>query len=368
MLRIFLLLLVLHFPINMAAEDNIRIAAVFAKTGVAAVSNISHFQGVRFAVHDINSRGGLLGKKVELLEFDNRSKKIGAKVAADRAVKEGVVAVIGASWSSHSLGMAPVLQKAGIPMITPDSTNPQVTKTGNYIFRVCFTDPSQGKVMAQFARNELKAKKAAILKDVRSDYSMGLAKVFSDSFNRLGGSVVLDLQYKQQQTDFTNQLTTIKKINPDVVYISGHDESGFIVKQARKIGIKSILLGGDGWDYFGFMFKGGNSLSKGYYTTHWSKLVESENSRAFVKRFGQYYEDITSLAALSYDATMLLANAISEAGTSDRAKIRESLAHTDNYQGVTGAITFDKNGDPIKAVVIIKLEDGKPQYLKSMTP
>ncbi len=366
--RALFLFLIFLFPTNLSADQNIRIGAVFARTGVAAISNTSHFQGVRFAIHEINDRGGLLGRKVELLEFDNRSKKIGSKVAADRAVKEEVVAVIGASWSSHSLGMASVLQKAGIPMITPDSTNPEVTKVGDYIFRACFTDPSQGKVMALFATNELKAGSAAVLKDVRSDYSMGLSKVFINDFTKLGGSVVLDLPYKQKQIDFSGQLIRIKEKTPDVVYIAGHDESGFIVKQARKLGINSVLLGGDGWDYFGFMSKGGNMISGGYYTTHWSELAESDISRDFVKRFSKYYEDVTSLAALSYDATMLLASAISEAGTTDRVQIREALARTKNYRGVTGSISFNKNGDPIKDVVIMKLENGKPHYLKSMIP
>lgn len=368
MTRTLLLILFLLFPLQLSAEDNIKIAAVFARTGVAASYNMSHFQGIRFALHEINNRGGVLGRKVELVEFDNKSTKIGSKLAAKRAVEEGVVAVIGASWSSHSLGMAPVLQRAGIPMITPDSTNPKVTEAGDYIFRVCFIDPVQAKVMAKFAIGELKAEKAVILTDVRSDYSMGLSKVFRENFIKLGGTVVSELHYKQKQTDFSSQLSRIKQLNTDVIYIAGHDESGYIVTQARSLGINSVLLGGDGWGSAGFMLKGGNKLSGSFYTTHWSELTESGISSNFVKKFSKFYGHVESFAALSYDATMLLVNAISEAGATDRAKIRETLASTNNYQGVTGSITFDKKGDPIKGVVIIKLEKGKPYYLKTMTP
>ncbi len=367
-LKIFLSFIFCLLPMHLSAGENIKIAAVFSRTGIAADYNTGHFHGVRFAIHEINKGGGLLGKRVELLEFDNMSTKIGSKVAADKAIQEGVIAVIGASWSSHSLGMAPVLQKAGIPMITPDSTNAEVTRTGDYIFRVCFIDPFQAKVMSQFAIKELKAKRVAILKDVRSDYSMGLSQVFRKGITEMGGSVILDLSYMQKQVDFSSQLSLIKKMQLDAVYIAGHDESGFIVKQARNIGVESFLLGGDGWDTAAFLLNGGNELSKGYYTTHWSALAESEISLNFTKKFGEFYSKVESFAALSYDATMLLANAIDRAGTTNRIKIREALARTENYPGVTGSITFDKHGDPIKEVVIMKLEKGEPHYVESLFP
>ncbi len=171
--------------IDAKAEDSIKIGAIFAESGVAAQDNKDELMGTRFAVREINAKGGVLGKKLKLLVFDNRSSTVGSKVAADKAVNEKVTAVIGAAWSSHSLAVAPVLQKAGIPMISPRSTNPKVTSIGNYIFRFCFIDPFQGKVMAQFAKQDLAAKTAVIMIDLRSDYSMGLSQSFRHRFEQL---------------------------------------------------------------------------------------------------------------------------------------------------------------------------------------
>jgi len=352
-----------------AFAETIKIASIFAKTGVAAKNNALLFEGVRFAVSELSKQGGLLGKKLELYEYDNMSSSIGSKVAATKAVNEGVIGVIGASWSSHSLGMAPVLQKSGTVMISPTSTNPKVTRVGNYIFRACFIDPFQGKIMALFAQRELQAKTAAILKDVRSDYSMGLFQVFKENFIKNGGSILLELDYKQKQRDFRKQLTQIKEIGPDVLFIPGHDDSGFIAKQAQNIGISAVPLGTDGWDNPNFLKKGGNDLQKAYFSTHWSMDVKSEKSQSFVKRYLQQSDtDKLSYEPLAYDAVMLLADAIRRANSLDRGKIREALAQTENFEGVSGVITFDENGDPSKSAVIMEIVDGAFRYYKSFQP
>ncbi len=352
-----------------AFAENIKIASVYAKTGIAALENTKELKGVRFAVNELNKQGGLLGKKLELLEYDNKSTGVGSKIAATQAVKAGVIGVIGASWSSHSLGMAPVLQEAGIVMISSSSTDPKVTQVGDYIFRACFIDPFQGKIMALFAQRELNAKTAAILIDVRSDHSMGLAQVFKNNFEKTGGNVLLELDYKQKQRDFEKQLMLIKEKAPDVLFIPGHNEGGFIVKQAQKLGINAILLGGDGWDTVVFLNNGGEDLKKGYFSTHWSMDVKSEISQSFVKRYLQQFDTkAITYEALAYDAAMLLADAIRRANSLDRSKIREALAQTRNFNGVTGMITFDENGDPSKSAVIMEIVDGAFRYYKNFQP
>jgi branched-chain amino acid transport system substrate-binding protein len=205
------LLAILHPPV-LSAEPA-TIAAIFAKTGIAADDNAPLFQGVSLGVEEINSQGGLLGRKLEVIEMDNTSNSIGSKQAALKAVELDVVAVIGAAWSHHSLAMAPVLQQAQIPMISPISTNPKVTLIGDFIFRVCFTDPFQGKVMAQFAYRDLKARTSIVLTNVNSDYSMGLAKFFQKSFTQSGGKVLWEGDYKERAIDFSSVLKKVRPYN-----------------------------------------------------------------------------------------------------------------------------------------------------------
>lgn len=356
-------------PCTDMVAETIKIAAIFAKSGIAGPSNVFQFEGVRFAIDELNRKGGLLGRKLKLLELNNKSSLIASKAMAKQAIKADVTAVVGSSWSSHSLAIAPLLQAAKIPMIATMSTNPNVTRVGNYIFRACFIDPFQGKVMARFAQRELHAKTAAILTDVRSDYSMGLARVFRENFIKTGGRVLLELEYKQKQKDFNKQLTRIKKAAPDVVYIPGHNESGFIVKQAQKLGVRAIPLGGDGWGGPTFLYNGGNTLKIGYFSNHWSKEVESKTSRSFLKNYEQRSEKpINAGIVLAYDAVMILAAAIRRAGSLERSKIRKALAKTKNFKTVSGKVTFNKDGDPIKTAVIMKIVNGGVHYSKLFSP
>jgi len=182
-------------PASLKAEEVIKIAAILAKTGEAAKDNLELFQAVRFAVNEVNAEGGIDGKKIKLIEYDNHSTPIQSRQAAKQAVADGAVAVIGASWSSHSLAIAPYLQKMKIPMISPDSTHPDVTKAGDYIFRACFVDTWQGKALAGFARDELKAATAMIVQNINSDFSLGLAKVFAENFTSREGAVLSTLNY-----------------------------------------------------------------------------------------------------------------------------------------------------------------------------
>lgn len=349
------------------SNNTVKVAAIFAKSGQAAEDNLELFQAVRFAVEEVNRKGGVYGRRVELREYDNHSTPIQSRQAAKKAVADGAVAVIGASWSSHSLAMAPYLQKMKIPMISPDSTNPKVTAVGDYIFRACFNDIFQGKTLARFARDYLHSSTAVIAMNVSSDYSIGLSGIFTEHFEAGGGKVLATLNYKFSQTDFRDLLEEAKAMNADVLFVPGHAESGFIVRQAQEIGVSSKMLGGDGWPYRQFYANGGQDLKEGYYTAHWSKELDNEKSINFITRYNKSYE-ISEFATTSYDAAMLLFDAMQRAKTLESKSIRDALAATKDFEGVTGKISFDESGDPVKQTVIMKITNGRPSLFRVINP
>lgn len=366
--RCFLFFLFIFLSITQAfGNESIDIAAIYALTGVAAEANAPTLQGVRYAVDEINNQGGVLGKTINLLVFDNQSTPIGSTIAAKQAAKAGVVGIVGSDWSSHSIGVAKVAQNEGIPMISSYSTNPEVTKIGDYIFRICFIDDFQGRVLAKFARQELNTETAVIFVDVTSDYSLKLSEIFTDEFQKLGGRVVLELEYKIKDRLFDEKVNKAMKTNVDLIFIPGHDVSGLIAKQAQNAGITSILLGGDGWATPVFYKKGGSELKNGYYSAHWSVHLDTAISKSFVD---QYVHSLISAEniALGYDAMMLMADAIARSGSVDRNKIKDAIASTRSFEGVTGVINFNEYGDPIKSAVIMEIRDGEPYYLKTLKP
>jgi len=345
----------------------VKIAAIFALTGKATASNKPSLGGVISAVDEINASGGIFDKKIKLHIFDNQSTPIGSKIAAEKAVSKGVTAIIGADWSGHSLAIAKVVQAAGIPMITNISTNEAVTQTGDYIFRVCFIDSFQGQVMAQFAIENLKAASAVIFTNITSSYSMGLSREFQKTFEKSGGKVLFTAPYKTGLKKYKKLILQTKNKNPDVIFFSGHDEGGFLAKQAQLSGIKSILLGGDDWDTKSFLAKGGKEIKKGYYCTHWSAASQSLVSLAFVEKF-KTMKKITSAFALSHDAVFLLTNAMIRAGSMDKKKIRDALQKTSTFEGITGKIFFDKNRNPVKNAVINEINNGNIRYFETIFP
>ncbi|WP_462270190.1 ABC transporter substrate-binding protein [Desulfobacter sp.] len=359
-----ILLLLVSIPPVFAA-DTITIGAIFAKSGPASKSTIHHFQAVRFAVSELNASGGLLGKRIEVIELDNHSSPIKSKLAAKTAVNKEITAVIGCSWSDHSLSAAKVLQKHGIPMISPDSTNPDVTKVGDYIFRVAFVDSFQGKVLAEFASKMLHAENAVVMQCINSVYSLSLSKTFQSEFAGLGKKVLGVFNYEQTQKDFSAIIQKTIELNPALLLIPGYDESGLIVKQSQELGLDAVMLGGDGWSYREFFAKGGMELKKGYYTCHWSKELDIPKSQNFVKRYQKVYE-VNESAALTYDAVMLLAKAIRKAGTTDRKEIRRALASLDDFVGVTGHIPLNETGDPKRSAIVMEITNGKSRFFQSV--
>jgi branched-chain amino acid transport system substrate-binding protein len=354
------------------AVEPVKIAAIFAKTGIAVSHNAPHIQIVELAVEEINNQGGLLGRPIELIILDNKSTPVGSTIAAKKAVQLQVPAVIGASWSSHSLQMAPVLQQAEIPMITGSSTNPKVTRLGNYIFRTCFIDSFQAKSMAQFAYTDLGARTAIVLEIINEEFSLTLAELFVRSFQQYGGNVILKESYENDTVDFSNILQKVKTLQPDVVYVPGYvRDSGLLIKQAVSMGIRKTFLGADGWAGSLIYKYGGNALEGNYYSAHWHPKVNFPQSVHLQKLYKQKYGgEISNMnAPLTYDAVMLLADSIRRAKSLDAKKIRDALAGTKGFQGATGTITLDEQGDPLnKPMVIMKLGKNAPIYFKTNQP
>ena len=351
----------------MEANDTIRIAAIYSLTGSAAADQESNIAGVRLAVDAANQQGGVLGRQIELLVFDNQSMPIGAKKAAEDAVKQGVVGIVGLPWTNHALAAAKVAQQYQVSMISCHATHPQVTQTGPYIFRACYTDTFQGRIMAQFAYKDLGLPTVAILRDITSDYSMFLGGVFRNEFTKLGGTITAELDYKPTQTSFDQEIDQIKVRNPEGVFIPGHHESGLLARLCQERGAGSVYLGGDGWTTGSFLKMGGSKIERGYYCTSWSREMQIDSSIRFLAKHG-HRKDLNASLALAYDATSIMIDAIKRAGKADRRKIRDALAETHNFEGVTGNISFDSNGDPVKAAVIMAVEKGHVKFLKHISP
>lgn len=353
---------------HLEASEPIKVASVFAKTGKVASQDGPPRNGIRFAIEEVNKNGGVLGRYLELLEFDNHSTAIGAKGAAQKAINAGATVVFGASWSSHSLAMAPVLQKAGILMITPYSTNPQVTLVGNYIFRICYTDQFQGRLLANFAYNDVEAKTAGVLINADSQYSQGLAEYFISNFNKLGGDVVFVEHYLEETANFRKFIEKAQTLKPDVVFHPGHYQvSAYVFKQTHLSGVETTFLGGDGWNDKMYDIAG-DVISGSYFSNHWHAKNPSETSRKFMERYKKKSRKIDPGHALSEDCVFIFVDAVKRAGSIDSEKIRDTLAATKNFQGITGNISFNKHGDPIKPAVIMKFEKGKSVYLKTIDP
>ncbi len=365
------LLLCVAAPCGGASPEPLKIGLILARTGHAAKVCESSYRIARRAVKEINQNGGLLGKKVLLIEYDNKSTPLGARKAAGRAAKDGVHGLIGSIYSSHSLAVSDVAQKEKIPMISPISTHTELTARGKYIFRMCYTDSFQGKALACFAKKEFGARNAAVLVNAGSRYSQGLADYFTAEF-QAGKGEVIQLYYRKNATDFSTQLDAVKKFSARVVFIPGHfRESAFIIKQAHANGLKIPFIGGDGWldkmyDY------GGQSLHGHYYLTQWHRDIPREKSRWFVRThqdtYGQEMPNEPAMA-LTYDAVTVFARAVQNAGTPDRKEIQKSLSRITGFKGVTGDITFNRQGDPVnKPGVILKFENFGSVYHGTVQP
>lgn len=327
--------------------------------------------GVLMAAEEINQTGGINGRKIDIvIEDDQGSPERAATVVNKLVNQDKVVALIAGGASGSSLAAGPKAQSARVPMISPSSTNPAVTQIGDYVFRACFIDAFQGEVMAKFAANTLKAKKAAIMLDFNSPYSRGLTEFFELSFAQLGGQLVSKQSYTQGDVDYKGQLSSIQSAEPDVIYLPGYyGDIAVIAKQARQLGLTQPLLGGDGWDAPELWQLAGDSLNGSYISNHYSVEDPSPAIQEFVHDYKLHYGNLTpdAHAALAYDAMRFLAEAMQRAGT-DGGKLRDALAETKDFAGVTGMISMDADRNAIKPAAVLKLEDGRYIYLETIHP
>lgn len=352
-----------------AGEQPIKVGHFASLTGDTATFGRSTDQGIRMAIEEINARGGVDGRPLELISEDDRSITEEARSAAQKLLqRDQVVALLGEVASSRSLAAAPEAQRARVPMITPASTNPKVTEVGDYVFRTCFIDPFQGAVMARFAHGELGARRVAILFDFKQDYSVGLAEFFRKTFRELGGEIVADERYTSGDIEFRAQLTTIRGTNPDAVFVPGYyTEVGLIAKQARELGLEVPLLGGDGWDSAKTLEIGGDAVEGYYFSNHYAADSDSPKVRAFVDGYREAYGEVPdAMAALGYDAAGILADALRRAGSSEGAALRDALAATRDYDGVTGKISIDEQRNARKDAVVLKIEGGQFRFYRSV--
>ena len=360
------------------ASDEIKIGVVGEMTGSNATYGTSMVNGMKLAVKEINDKGGVNGKKINLVVADDKSEPAEAANAMSKLINQDKTPVVmGIFTSSNAIAAANVSEAAKVPFLAIGATNPKVTldeKTGKVkpnTFRVCFIDPFQGTVGANFVLNELKLKKAVVFVDNSSDYSKGLASFFKQAYTSKGGEIVGEEAYLQKDTDFKAVLTKIKTMNPEVLYVPGYyEEVGKIVKQARELGMNLPIVGGDGWDSPKLAeIAGAASLNNTFFTNHYSPDDTSEASKAFVDAYVKAYNQKPDApAVLGYDIARLIADAISRAGGTDAAKVAKAIAETKNYKAVTGDTSLNETHDAVKSAVIIEFKDGKQAYRATVKP
>ena len=353
-------------------RSNIKIGYYGDLSGPTFNFGESAKNGVLMAAEEINQAGGINGRRVDIVIEDDQGSPERAATRASKLIdQDKVIAVIAGGTSGNSRAGAPKAQVARIPLISPSATDPAVTQIGDYIFRACFIDAFQGEVMAKFAVNTLKAQKAAILLDFNSPYSRGLSDFFELSFTRLGGQIVSKQLYTIGDADYRGQLNSIRLAAPDVIYIPGYyGNIAIIAKQARQIGITQSLLGGDGWDAPELWDLGGDALNGSYISNHYSAEDPSPAIQQFVREYKLHYGNLLpdAHAALAYDAMRVLVDSIQRAGSTDGPKLRDALAQTRNFPGVTGVITINEERNAIKPAVVLKLQDGKYIYQETIQP
>ena len=370
-------------------ETEIKVGEYGSLTGSTATFGISSKNGIELFVDNLNVQGGIGGKKIHVLVEDDQSKPEEAATAVNKLIaQDGVVAVLGEVASSRSLAAAPICQNAGVPMISPSSTNPKVTEAGDDIFRVCYIDPFQGMVIAKFAKNTLHFTKGAVFRDNKNDYSVGLANYFTEAFHAMGGLIVSDEAYSEGDQDFKAQLTVIKSKKPEFIFVPGYyTEVGLIARQARELGITAPMLGGDGWVSERLLEIAQDALNGSYFVNHYWEKDPNPAVQGFVQSYRKRYNATPDgLAALAYDAAGVLTHAMQELLAQDpkafetlsgppdadqkaaRAKLRDLIAATRDYPGVTGRISLDEHRNAVKPAVFLGIENRAYKFVATVEP
>ncbi|BBB93003.1 MAG TPA: ABC transporter substrate-binding protein [Methylomusa anaerophila] len=359
-------------------SKDIKIGVVYELTGNTASFGTAAANGTKLAIKEINAKGGVLGKQIQIVVADNKGEPSESTNAMTKVItQDKVIAVAGFTVSSNGIAGSTVAEVNKIPFVATATTNPKVTldektgKTKDYVFRACFIDPFQGTVGANFALNALKVKKAAIMVDNSSDYSKGLTQFFKDAFTKGGGQILAEEAFLQKDQDFKAILTKIKAQNPDLIYLPAYyEEVGKIVKQAREMGINVPILGSDGWDSPKLVEIGGKeAMNNTYFTNLYSVEDTNPASKAFVEAYKKEYGQIPdAMSAMGYDAAYLLVDAIKRANSTEAAKIREALAATKGFKSLSGDMDLSATHDAIRSAAIIEMKDGKQVYKDTVKP
>ncbi len=356
-------------------SNDIRIGVNAEITGSKPTVGDSCKKAAELLAAQVNADGGLqVGDKkwpVTLFIEDNEDKPESAAAVAKKLISQNsVLAILGPNASGNAIPAARICEDAKVIMISPWSTNPKTTENLKYVFRACFLDDFQGEVMAKFAWDNLKAKNAAVLYDVASEYNKGIAEFFKKSFEKMGGKVVAFESYTKDDKDFSSQLTKIKATNPDVLFLPNYyNEVPLQAQQARRLGATCALIGSDSWGSSELLSLGGKDLEGCYFSTHYAPDIATEKAQKFIKAYeAKYGKKPDDVAALTYDSGQLLLAAIAKAGSMDRQKVRDALASISEFEGVTGKMKFTGTGDPTKSAVILKIKDGKFTYHDSVSP
>ena len=347
---------------EVAKPETIKIGGMAPLTGALAIYGVTTTNGAELAVKEINENGGILGKKIEYIILDTKGDSTEAVMAYNKLVDEKVAGIIGEVTSKPTLAVAEVAVQDNMPLITPTGTQVDITEAGPNVFRVCFTNPYQGKVLAITSKERLGADTVAVMLNNSSDYSDGITKAFIEESEKLGMKVMGVEGYSDGDKDFRPQLTKLAAMNPDVVLIPEYyEQAALIATQAREVGVKSIFVGSDGWDGIAKTLDKSSysAIENSYFTNHFSMEDQSEKIQNFLKDYRETYkEDPSAFSALGYDAIYMMKSAIEKAGTTDKQKVVDALKGIE-YNGITGYLTFDDHNNPVKAVTVLKIENGK---------
>ena len=347
---------------EVAKPETIKIGGMAPLTGALAIYGVTTTNGAELAVKEINENGGVLGKKIEYVMLDTKGDSTEAVMAYNKLVDEKVAGIIGEVTSKPTLAVAEVAVQDNMPLITPTGTQVDITEVGPNIFRVCFTNPYQGKVLAITSKERLGANTVAVMLNNSSDYSDGIAKAFIEESEKLGMKVMGVEGYSDGDKDFRPQLTKLAAMNPDVILIPEYyEQAALIATQAREVGVKSIFVGSDGWDGIAKTLDQSAyaAIENSHFTNHFSMEDQSEKIQNFLKDYREAYkEDPSAFSALGYDAVYMMKSAIEKAGSTDKQKVVDALKGIE-YDGITGYLTFDDHNNPVKAVTVLKIENGK---------
>ncbi len=365
-----LLLFALTVP-ALAQGDVIKIGLISSLTGSVSTYGQSVRNAVTMAVDDINASGGILGRQISLIILDDKGDGTEAAQAARRLIdRENVALILGPVITPSVMAVAPICQAAGVPMLTPTGTGDQITTVGDFIFRGAYKDSFQGRIMAQFAAENLGLKEAAIIYDVANDYSVGLRNAFKTTFEELGGKIIAEESYSTGDTDFSAQLTSLAMRNPQALFIPDYySTAGPILMQARLMGMDAVMLGVDGWDSPDLSALAGGFEEGGYIVNHYSGDVDSPVTQGFIAQYtAAFGQAPDALAALAYDGVMIVTKALEAAGSTDPEALKQALGTVEAIEGATGTIKMDPEGTPIKSAVILKITNGKWELVDRIDP